>query len=351
MSLSASYNHNLDGSSKIFTNYNRAAEIEKHCSSHLPLASKLSPDDNRGIRIKSELSFTNGDWEQEDGHATLMSFEGHGFPTKLVTFKVMDISSVPHFENTVCLGGIMSIGISSEGVYLQTNDHENGKEHLLCLLGNTTLPISKPFIDDWNDYYLEYSLLEDDHILLVLQYPQSSSLKRRAIRGEMQSLNQEGSLAYFDNVHISSQLNGYANVTYQFSSELNVGGMQFSDIFTLSKCVHHKAEESHVSPMDLKTQMSLYDIPYYKYSKVELAAAIKKKNQPSKLLSLSKKSLKLNELHKRLDVYMDAIRHESSNNHNTKVFMEMDVLSPGASYSYQHEETTELVNISLQLTL
>ncbi|RYR75805.1 hypothetical protein S83_003028 [Arachis hypogaea] len=105
------------------------------------------------------------------------------------------------------------------------------------------------------------------------------------------------------------------------------------------------------SPMDLKTQMSLYDIPYYKYSKVELAAAIKKKNQPSKLLSLSKKSLKLNELHKRLDVYMDAIRHESSNNHNTKVFMEMDVLSPGASYSYQHEETTELVNISLQLTL
>ncbi|RYR75806.1 hypothetical protein Ahy_A01g000386 [Arachis hypogaea] len=227
MSLSASYNHNLDGSSKIFTNYNRAAEIEKHCSSHLPLASKLSPDDNRGIRIKSELSFTNGDWEQEDGHATLMSFEGHGFPTKLVTFKVMDISSVPHFENTVCLGGIMSIGISSEGpilptsssppftirpgVYLQTNDHENGKEHLLCLLGNTTLPISKPFIDDWNDYYLEYSLLEDDHILLVLQYPQSSSLKRRAIRGEMQSLNQEGSLAYFDNVHISSQLNGYAN--------------------------------------------------------------------------------------------------------------------------------------------
>ncbi|QHN80545.1 hypothetical protein S83_069252 [Arachis hypogaea] len=121
LSLSASYNHNLDGSSKIFTNYNRAAEIEKHCSSHLSLASKLSPDDNRGIRIKSELSFTNGDWEQEDGHATLMSFEGHGFPTKLVTFKVMDISSVPHFENTVSLGGIMSIGISSEGPILPTS--------------------------------------------------------------------------------------------------------------------------------------------------------------------------------------------------------------------------------------
>ncbi|XLR52355.1 hypothetical protein S83_003027 [Arachis hypogaea] len=50
-----------------------------------------------------------------------MSFEGHGFPTKLVTFKVMDISSVPHFENTVCLGGIMSIGISSEGPILPTS--------------------------------------------------------------------------------------------------------------------------------------------------------------------------------------------------------------------------------------
>ncbi|MED6110967.1 hypothetical protein PIB30_047964 [Stylosanthes scabra] len=80
LSLSASYKGNLDGSSKIFTYYNRAAEIEKHCSSYLSLASKLSPDANRGIRIKTELSFSNGDWEQEDGHATLMSFEGHGFP-------------------------------------------------------------------------------------------------------------------------------------------------------------------------------------------------------------------------------------------------------------------------------
>ncbi|MED6217330.1 hypothetical protein PIB30_016734 [Stylosanthes scabra] len=212
--------------------------MKKHCSSYLSLASKLSPDANRGIRIKTEFSFSNGDWEQEGDHATLMSFEGHGFPSKLVSFKVMDISSVHQFENTVSLGGIMSIGISDgsygafptssylpfiirpglsflkisfEGVYLESNDHENGKEHLLCLLGNTTLPISKPFIDDWNDHYLEYSLLQDDQILLVLRYPQSFNLTSRAV-------NQEGSLAYFDNVHISSQLNVYS--MYQFSSEL-----------------------------------------------------------------------------------------------------------------------------------
>ncbi|RYR75807.1 hypothetical protein Ahy_A01g000387 [Arachis hypogaea] len=249
LSLSASYNHNLDESSEIFTYYGRAAEIGKHCSSYLSLASKLSPDANRGIKIKRELSFNYGDWEQEDGHATLMPFNQsnrfeHSLALKLVSFKVVDVSSVPHFENTVSLGGIMSIGISDEGsyfpshkyfsftkrpglsvlkiafegVYLQSN--ENGNEHLMCLLGNTTLPVPvpEPFNYDCNGNLLDYTLIQDDQILLVLRYPQTFNLTSRVVRGEMQSLKQEGSLAYFDNVHISSQLRHYSS--YQFSSEL-----------------------------------------------------------------------------------------------------------------------------------
>ncbi|XP_057743185.1 uncharacterized protein LOC130961359 [Arachis stenosperma] len=249
LSLSASYNHNLDESSEIFTYYGRAAEIGKHCSSYLSLASKLSPDANRGIKIKRELSFNYGDWEQEDGHATLMPFNQsnrfeHSLALKLVSFKVVDVSSVPHFENTASLGGIMFIGISGEGpnfrtheccpftkrpglsvlkiafegVYLQSN--ENGNEHLMCLLGNTTLPVPvpEPFNYDCHGNLLDYTLIQDDQILLVLRYPQTFNLTSRVVRGEMQSLKQEGSLAYFDNVHISSQLRHYSS--YQFSSEL-----------------------------------------------------------------------------------------------------------------------------------
>ncbi|KAL1289462.1 hypothetical protein HN51_057574 [Arachis hypogaea] len=537
LTLCASYKENLDDSSKIFTNYNRAAEIEKHCSSYLSLASKLSPDANRGNRIKRELSFTYGDWEQENGHTTLMPFDQsngfeHSLALKLVSFKVMDTSSIQHFENTVSLGGIMSIGISGqgsyfptkssssftmrpglsllriafEGVYLQSNDHENGKEHLMCLLGNTTLPIPEPFNYDWNDMFLDYSLLQDEQILLVLRYPQTFNLTRRSIRGEMRSLHQEGSLAYFDNVHISSQLNRHA--VYQFSSESksrscdpypyeldfaaygansfnngsdfcsflqkvaqrpfylfgvenfrllfqyliceeetdsnNVQSARVSAVLrafpasmsldtvksrtglsnqTLSaegswnsltgklcmigchgvvdpglnskECnyqisfhfpsilsikqrslmlgtIHSNSnnDESNIffpflhslrRPTYLKG-LGLHNTPYYNYSKVELAAAIKSKNQHSKLFTLFKKLFfkyptlvdgdDINRLSNKLNVHVNAIRHQSSNKHD-RVYMQMEVLSLGTSHQHERKNLfgNPLLNISLHLTL
>ncbi|MED6110965.1 hypothetical protein PIB30_047962 [Stylosanthes scabra] len=477
LSLSASYihnHHNLDGSSEIFTYYGPTAEIEKHCSSYLSLASKLSPDANRGIRIKRELSFSYGDWEQEDGNATLMPFNPSkrfrhsSLALKLVSFKVVDVSSVQHYENTVSLGGIMSIGISGdgssfadpypcsfekrpgfsllkiafEGVYLQSNDHENGKEHLMCLLGNTTLPVPapEPFNHDCNGHVLDYTLSQDDQILLVLRYPQTFNLTSRVVRGEMQSLKQEGSLGYFDNVHISSQLNHYSS--YQFSSELKsrscdlypyqqelttYGAKSFDSAFGFCYFLRQEASNNNVQsarvsailrafpaplpiyswqertglpgltlfaegtwnsltrklcmtgcvleecnyqislhfpnvfsikqrsvvlgsiysiknetntsfspllfdflrfPSDLKS-LSLYDNPYYNYSKVELAAA-NKKNQPSKLFTLIKKLFfkypslmngvdlhaQLNSLSSKLYVQGISIWHQSSSNQN-----------------------------------
>ena len=218
------------------------------------MASELSPDDNRGYRLKKELSFSFGDWQQqENGRSPLMPFDEsdksnwpwHRIPhtahLKLASFQVKGINPVHHFENSVSLGGTMSIGMSRstshfayrnsstfyvrpglsilsivfEGIYLETEG-----ERLMCLLGNTTLPILK--LDDcWdlaNSQLPEYGLVQDDQILLVLRYPQNFNLTRRAIKGEMRSLNEQGSLNYFDDIHISSQLSPHSK--YQFSSEL-----------------------------------------------------------------------------------------------------------------------------------
>ncbi|KAI4338185.1 hypothetical protein L6164_016529 [Bauhinia variegata] len=242
----------LDDSSIVFT-YKRVAEVKQHCSSYLSLASNLSPDDNRGYKLRKELSFSSGDWEQENGDFPLMPFDESDLlwsslpqtaPLKLVSFQVKDISSV-HFENSVSIGGILSIAIARndsyfrnpqsspfymrpglsfltivfEGVYLESED--SGGERLMCLLGNTTLPLSEPHGDYWDlssSHVPDYNLSQDDQILLVLRYPQTFNFTRKVIKGEMRSLTEGGNLKKFDDVHISSQLSHYSK--YQFSSEL-----------------------------------------------------------------------------------------------------------------------------------
>lgn len=57
---------NWDDPSVVYT-YNRFAEIQEKCGPVLSPASELKPDDDRSSRIKKELSFVNGDWEQESG--------------------------------------------------------------------------------------------------------------------------------------------------------------------------------------------------------------------------------------------------------------------------------------------
>ncbi|RDX86637.1 hypothetical protein CR513_31997, partial [Mucuna pruriens] len=256
---SVAYKNFREESSIVYT-YNRVAEIEKHCTPYLTSSSKSVPDDNRGYTLERELSFTDGDWNQENGGFPLMPFDesdlqGHRLlhrvdPLQLVSFQVQDINIVHHFENaSVNVGGILSLGISRnttffpsvespsftmmpgfsvltavfEGVYLESE--ESGGDRLLCLLGNAALPISEPHVEYWditNSHWSGYShqprLLQDDQILLVLRYPQTFNLTSRAIKGEIRSLNKHGSLNYFDNVHISSQLSRYSK--YQFSPEL-----------------------------------------------------------------------------------------------------------------------------------
>lgn len=67
------------------------------------------------------------------------------------------------------------------------------------MLGNTALPMGQ---------------LQDDRILLVLRHPKTFSLNKRAILGELRSLNEKGNDKYFDLVRTFSQLGKYSK--YEF---------------------------------------------------------------------------------------------------------------------------------------
>ncbi|KAF8036568.1 hypothetical protein BT93_C2324 [Corymbia citriodora subsp. variegata] len=232
--------------------YARIAEIEQQCSSYLSSAVELNLDSNGALDLKKELSFSNGDWEQEPGGAPLMPFHNKDLPIytplKLVSFELEDVSPVRQLRNAVSVEGCLTIGIyidlpwefksgfnsdfterpgmsalvvEFKGVYLETE--ETGGQRVMCLLGNSTLPSWRGVNDDLlylpNDYGSvsdgQPRVLPDDRILLLLRYPKTFNLTSRAINGEMTSLNDRESLRYFDRVFINSQLSDYSR--YRFS--------------------------------------------------------------------------------------------------------------------------------------
>nr|XP_043619596.1 uncharacterized protein LOC122591389 [Erigeron canadensis] len=253
-------------------NYSRSNEIEKHCTTYISLASELKPDDdnsNRVSMLKNELSFFNGDWEQDSHGATLMPFDDSDMPhspssfispLKIVSFEVQNVSSSAPNQpmNTVSISGVLSIGITRnstvisepglkfhktpgmsalrvdfEGVYLETEG--NGGDRLICLLGNSTFPFKKvstrfsdeymtSYISDIDTTYNEEPVIlhPNDQILLVLKYPKNVSVSTSRIHGEMTSLNKKEDFEYFDKVCITSQL-GILPESYTSSSdELNL---------------------------------------------------------------------------------------------------------------------------------
>ncbi|XP_057968694.1 uncharacterized protein LOC131158104 [Malania oleifera] len=239
-------------------NYDRIDEVKKECAFVLSSASALKPDDSRVYNIEKELSFSNGDWEQEEHGAPLMPFDDrevlgnssdYRSPLNLVSFSVKDIDRAHRFKNFVSVSGVLQLGITPDSLYekklyrgtprfdiwpghsqlsisfqgIYTESEENGGERVMCLLGDTMLPSRQSDSSDpweWvkdSSYSNQPPLLQDDQILLILCYPMASSLTKKAIRGEMKSLNRKSNLKYFDKVHISSQLGPSAN--YEFGSE------------------------------------------------------------------------------------------------------------------------------------
>ncbi|KAF8406996.1 hypothetical protein HHK36_006117 [Tetracentron sinense] len=240
-------------------NYDRLDEVKKECGFVLSSASELKPDDNRVYSIRNELSFRNGDWDQEADGAPLMPFDDRDMvnnstdlqsPLNLVSFTVLDVKLAHRSKNMVSVSGLLSLGITTngpfsdrsydispqfemwvgnsrltvvfQGVYAESGESDG--ERVLCLLGTTNLPSRQPdSTDPWEwmkgsgSNYNQPPLLQDDQILLVLRYPKILTLISRAVRGEMKSLNKKSNLKYFDKIHISSQLGPFVN--YQFGSE------------------------------------------------------------------------------------------------------------------------------------
>ncbi|ESR64271.1 hypothetical protein CICLE_v10010489mg, partial [Citrus x clementina] len=258
-SFTAFENWDDDIPSVVYT-YNRFAEIQEKCGSVLSSASELKPDDNRSSRIKEELSFVNGDWEQDSGGAPLMPFDdkemhrspaGPGSFLKLASFWVVDVDPVRRTRNMVSLSGIMEIGVTArqpfsyrpgwspkfrkdpglssmtilfEGVYIESE--ENGGEWLICLLGTSMMPRTNQFLPSWElaDMYgykfgehHQPPLIQDDQIMLVLRYNRTFSLTTGNITGEMKSLHEKSDFKYFDGVHLSSHLGLHSK--YQFGAE------------------------------------------------------------------------------------------------------------------------------------
>ncbi|KAF5739123.1 hypothetical protein HS088_TW12G00322 [Tripterygium wilfordii] len=237
--------------------YERIDEVKKHCAFVLSFATELKPDNNRVHRIREELKFGNGDWNQDVGNAPIMPFNDRDIPNSLslshlniVSLWVTDVDIAHQSKQSVSVSGVLAIGrtrdisdaerpygenpqfqmwpghsqltILFEGIYAETK--KNGGERVMCMLGNAMLPSresdgSEPW--GWmkasGSNYSQPPLSQDDQILLVLHYPMTFTLTSRAIQGEMRSLNSKSNLKYFDSIHILSQLGDSAK--YEFLSK------------------------------------------------------------------------------------------------------------------------------------
>ena len=235
--------------------YDRVDEVKKACASVLSSASEFQPDDNRVYSIKKELPFVNGDWEQDAGGSPLMPYvvgktwdnsSDFQTPMNLVSFWVTDVDTTRRLKKSVSVSGLLTLGITLENSFvgktygsqfqlwpgnsmltvsfqgIYTESKEKNGERVMCLLGTTMLPSRETESSDpwaWlqasGHSFDQLPLSEDDQILLVLRYPKKFTLTRREVKGEMKSLNPKSNPKYFDEVHISSQLNS----VYEFSSE------------------------------------------------------------------------------------------------------------------------------------
>lgn len=90
------------------------------------------------------------------------------------------------------------------------------------MLGETMLPSrdnNESPSDPWR-WVKEHDtppLLQDDQIRLILRYPKTFTLTKRAIQGDLKSLNEKPNLKYFDRISISSQLS--KSVQYSFLAD------------------------------------------------------------------------------------------------------------------------------------
>ncbi|KAH9666426.1 PII uridylyltransferase [Citrus sinensis] len=243
--------------SQVTYNYDRTDEVKKHCSSVLSSATELRAESDRIYRIRDEVNFVFGDWEQEMGVAPIMPFDDSDVrkdsprtPEKIASFWVMDVDRDHRSKKYVGVSGELYMGITLDesfaerpyggnpqfqmwpnhtqltmlfqGIY--TESKKNGGEIVLCLLGTAMLPSRESESNnpwEWmkgsGPSYYQPPLLQDDQILLVLHFPLTFTLTNMVIKGEMSSLNPKSNPKYFDKVHILSQRGRSAR--YEFGAD------------------------------------------------------------------------------------------------------------------------------------
>nr|CAB3476053.1 unnamed protein product [Digitaria exilis] len=239
--------------------YVRFADVKRHCRSVLSSATELTFDANRANALMPELTFVKGDWHQDADAVPLMPFDGTDIagdnttagspePLPLASFTLTHVDVARRGKTSLNVSGVLGVAISRngtgpemghyvspelkvwpgstelkilfEGVYTETDDGES----VLCMVGDALLPergsdVSNPW--EWAENTgrdnFQPPVTKDDKILLVLRYPKTLTLTTRAVRGELTSTNAKSEDAYFDAVHILSQLGAYSN--YKFGSE------------------------------------------------------------------------------------------------------------------------------------
>ncbi|XP_025817838.1 uncharacterized protein LOC112894368 [Panicum hallii] len=234
--------------------YDRFADVKRQCRSVLSSVSELTFDANRANALLPELTFVKGDWKQDADGAPLMPFDGTDAadgapdPLPLASFTLTHVDVGRRGRTALNVSGVLGVAISRngtgpemgqyvspevkvwpgstelkilfEGVYTENDDGES----VLCMVGNALLPrrggdAGNPW--DWakntdRDNF-QPPVTKDDNIMLVLRYPTTLALTTRAVRGELTSTSGKSDAAYFDAVHLLSQLGAYSN--YKFGSE------------------------------------------------------------------------------------------------------------------------------------
>lgn len=250
----SSFNSEYEPSLSPKISYDRLTDVRRNCKSVLSSASDLNIDPiSRDLRkAKKSLSFRNGDWSQlpAGGDSPILPFDKTNItstkPLNLVSFRITDLDLPHRTKRYVGVNGVLLLAITAfddlrggggggrefelwpshtqlkinfQGVYVE---NDNDQERVLCMLGETMLPSrdnNESPSDPWR-WVKEHDtppLLQDDQIRLILRYPKTFTLTKRAIQGDLKSLNEKPNLKYFDRISISSQLS--KSVQYSFLAD------------------------------------------------------------------------------------------------------------------------------------
>ncbi|CAN6243740.1 unnamed protein product [Urochloa humidicola] len=270
-SAAASSNLSFHRKEPIRHDYTRFTDVERHCQSVLTSAAELTADDDRAAARMHQLSFTNGDWNQDAGQAPLLPFHGTYADTAAAgpqlleavplasfalthtdmtprrgartAFNVSGLLSFTVSRNCCCSSymepralpefdlwpGVARLHVLLQGVYTETKPSSGSGsgsgERVLCMVGDAVLPVrGSNSTDPWDwaknhhggDGKFKPPVVADGNTLLVLRYPMSATLTNRAVRGEMTSTGAKSGGAYFDPVRLSSQLGDGYDSGYQF---------------------------------------------------------------------------------------------------------------------------------------